>query len=75
MHNVSDDVFRSHAWSQFKSNNYFAFFQHWLFEYLNVTIIKTGSNFDDFSCFYGTHFGDSHQIQYNIIRNADKMFY
>ncbi len=29
-------------------------------------------------CFQGTHFGDSHQIfqiQYSIIRNADKMFY
>ncbi len=34
-------------------------------------------NYFCYYCFYGTHFGDSHQIhqfQYNIIWNADKMF-
>ncbi len=34
--------------------------------------------FSDFFRFYGTHFGDSHQInqiQHNIVRNVDKMFY
>ncbi len=39
-------------------------------------ILKTGSNFGDFICFYGTDFGDSHQIhqiQYDIIRNVDKI--
>ncbi len=39
-----------------------------------MLLLKTGSNFGDFSCFYGTHFGDSHQIHQIQLETRTKCF-